>query len=114
MTAEPPFALCGPSGAVIADGVRAGYCDVADAQSALRSGQAPIVLGALAFDVDGPAALMVPGAVRRAADLPGWPTGPMPCVRVSTTLPPPDEHRARVRRACDELTAVGSTLQKVV
>ena len=38
----------------------------------------------------------------------------MPGVRVSGTLPAPDEHRARVRRACDELTAAGSTLQKVV
>ena len=114
MTAEPPFVLCGPSGVVIADGVQAGYRDVGSAQSALSSGEASIVLGALPFDVDGPAALMAPHAVRRAAGLPGWPTGPMPDVRVSGTLPAPDEHRARVRRACDELTAAGSTLQKVV
>jgi isochorismate synthase len=114
MKAEPPFVLCGPSGAVIADGVRASYCDVASAQSALRSGQESIVLGALAFDVEGPCALMVPRAIQHAAELPSWPTGPMPVVRVSGTLPAPEEHRARVRRACDELTAAGSTLQKVV
>ena len=114
MTSEPPFVLCGPSGAVIAEGVQAGFRDVAGAQSALRSGQVPIVLGALAFDVDGPAALMAPRAVRHAAELPNWPTGPMPAVRVSGTLPAPAEHRARVRRACDELRADGSTLQKVV
>jgi isochorismate synthase len=114
MTTEPPFVLCAPPGVVIADGVRASYHDVAGAQSALRSGQAPIVLGALAFDVNGPAALMAPRAVRRAAQLPGWPTGPMPAVRVCGTLPPPEEHRARVRRACDQLTAAGGTLQKVV
>jgi isochorismate synthase len=113
-TTEPPFVLCGPSGAVIAEGVRSGFRDVAGAQSALRSGQVPIVLGALAFDVDGPAALMAPRAVRHAAELPNWPTGPMPAVRVSGTLPAPAEHRARVRRACDELRADGSTLQKVV
>ncbi|MGA7467885.1 MAG: isochorismate synthase, partial [Mycobacterium sp.] len=59
-TTEPPFVLCGPAGVVIADGVRACYRDVAGAQSALRSGEVPIVLGALAFDVDGPAALMAP------------------------------------------------------
>jgi isochorismate synthase len=111
---EPPFVLCGPAGVVIADGVQAGYRDVAGAQSALRSGQASIVLGALPFDVEGPAALMAPRAVRRAAELPSWPTGPVPDVRVSGTLPAPAEHRARVRRACDELTAAGSTLQKVV
>jgi len=87
MTAEPPFVLCGPAGVLIADGVQSSYRDVAGAQSALRSGQASIVLGALAFDVDGPAALMAPRAVRRAAELPGWPTGPMPAVRVSGTLP---------------------------
>jgi isochorismate synthase len=113
-TTEPPFVLCGPSGVVIADGVQTNFRDVASAQSALRSGQAPIVLGALAFDVDGPAALMAPRAVRHAAELPSWPTGPMPAVRVSGMIPAPAEHRARVRRACDELRADGSTLQKVV
>ncbi|MGA8124821.1 MAG: isochorismate synthase, partial [Mycobacterium sp.] len=59
-TTEPPFVLCGPARVVIANGVRACYRDVAGAQSALRSGEVPIVLGALAFDVDGPAALMAP------------------------------------------------------
>ncbi len=113
-TAEPPFALCGPSGVVIADGVQARYRDVAAAQAALSSGATPIVLGALAFDVDSPAALMAPRSVQRAECLPDWPTGPMPHVRVAGAIPAPDEHRARVRRACDELTAADSTLQKVV
>jgi isochorismate synthase len=114
MTAEPPFVLSGPAGVVIADGVRSCYRDVAGAQSALRSGAASIVLGALPFDVEGPAALMAPHSVRRVAELPDWPTGPMPLVRVTGAIPAPDEHRERVRRACDELTAAGSTLQKVV
>ncbi|WIM87865.1 isochorismate synthase [Candidatus Mycobacterium wuenschmannii] len=114
MTAEPPFVVCGPSGALIADGVLAGYRDVADAQSALRSGEASIVMGALPFDVDGPTALMAPRSVQRVAALPDWPTGPMPAVRVSGMLPAPEEHRARVRRACDELAAADSPLQKVV
>src|ERR1700738_2885467 len=85
MTTEPPFVLCGPTGALVADGVQACYSDVAGAQTALRSGSVPIVLGALAFDS------LHPGAV-----------------------PAPDEHRARVRRARERLTAPGSTLQKVV
>ena len=88
--------------------------DVAGAQSALRSGAVPIVLGALAFDVDSPAALMAPRSVRRTAKLPDWPTGPLPAVQVAGAVPAPDEHRARVRRARDRLTAPGSTLQKVV
>ena len=37
---------------------------------ALRSGAAPILLGALPFDVNAPAALMVPGTVRRTRALP--------------------------------------------
>jgi isochorismate synthase len=114
MTTEPPFVLCGPAGVLIADGVRSCYRDLATARLALRSGRESIVLGALAFDVEGPCALMAPRAVQRAAELPGWSTGPLPVVRVSGTLPAPEEHRARVRRACDELTAAGSTLQKVV
>jgi isochorismate synthase len=114
MTAEPPFVLCGPSGTLIAEGVQARYDDVAGAQSALRSVEAPMILGALAFDVDGPAALMAPHSVQRAERLPDWPTGPLPHVHVAGAIPAPDEHRARVRRACDELTAAGSTLHKVV
>ena len=99
MTAEPPFVLCGPAGVVIADGVQACYRDVAAAQSALRSGAASIVLGALPFDVDGPAALMAPRSVRHADELPDWPTGPMPAVQRDRAIPAPDEHRDRVRRA---------------
>ncbi|UQX12410.1 isochorismate synthase [Candidatus Mycobacterium methanotrophicum] len=114
MTAEPPFVLCGPTGALVADDVQRCYRDVADAQTALRSGAVPIVLGALAFDTGNPAALMAPRSVRRTAKLPDWPTGPLPAVRVTGTVPAPDEHGDRVRRARERLTAPGSTLQKVV
>jgi isochorismate synthase len=114
MTTEPPFVLCGPAGVLIADGVRACYPEVASAQSALRSGSASIVLGALPFDVNGPAALMTPCSVRHADELPDWPTWPLPAVHVAGSIPAPDVHRDRVRRACDVLTDAGSTLQKVV
>jgi isochorismate synthase len=114
MTTEPPFTLCGPTGTLVADGVQARFCSVADAQSALRAGEAPIVLGALAFDASGPAALMAPRSVRRTAAPPDWPTGPLPAVRVAEAVPAADEHRARVRRAREQLTAAGGTLQKVV
>jgi isochorismate synthase len=114
ITIEPPFTLCGPTGVLVADGVQGCYSEVAAAQSALRSGAAPIVLGALAFDADGPAALMVPHMVRRTTGLPDWPTGPLPAVRIAAAVPTLNEHRARVRRACDQLAAPGSTLHKVV
>ena len=114
MSAEPPFAICGPTGALVADGVQARFCNVTDAQSALRSGEVPIVLGALPFDVDSPAALMAPHSVRRTAGPPNSPTDPLPTVRVAGAVPAPEEHRARIRRAREQLTAPGATLQKVV
>ncbi len=88
-TTEPPFVLCGPTGALVADGVQACYRDVADAQTALRSGTIPIVVGALAFDIDSPAALMAPRSVRRTAGLPDWPTDPLPTVQVAGRFPRP-------------------------
>src|ERR1700737_4195810 len=114
MTTEPPFVLCGPTGALVADNVQGCYSDVAGAQTALRSGSVPIVLGALAFDSRNPAALMAPRSVRRTAQPPDWPTELLPVVRVAGAVPAPDEHRARVRRARERMTAPGSTLQKVV
>jgi isochorismate synthase len=113
MTIEPPFVLCGPTGVLVADGVQGCYSDVAAARSALHSREEPIVLGALAFDADGPTALMAPHSVRRTTGLPDW-TGPLPAVRIAAAVPTPDEHRARVQRACDQLAAPGSTLHKVV
>ncbi len=113
-TTEPPFVLCGPTGVLVADGVQAGYSDVVAAQTALRSGDLPIILGALPFDVGSPAALMAPRSVRHTARLPDWPTDPLPAVRVVEAVPSPGEHRALVRRARERLTAPGSSLQKVV
>ena len=112
--AEPPFVLCGPNGTLVADGVRTRYSDVRAAQAALRSGETPMVLGALPFDVDGPAALLAPNAVRRTDAPPDWPTGPLPAVRIADALPPPAEYRSRIGRARDRLTAPESTLRKVV
>jgi len=62
------------------------YSDVRAAQAALRSGSAPIVLGALPFDVHRPAALLVPDSVVRADALPDWPTGPLPAVRITAAV----------------------------
>lgn len=106
------FVLHGSGGTLIAEGVRAGYPDVAAARAALRSGDVPIVVGALPFDVGRPAALWEPRSHRFADALPVV-DEPLPQVRVTGTVPTPDEHRARVRRALTELAGDGG-LHKVV
>jgi isochorismate synthase len=111
---EPPFVLCGPSGTLVADRVAAHFSDVHAARAALLSGTTPIVLGALPFDVNRPASLLVPENVSRLDGLPDWPTGPLPAVRIAAAIPAPTEYRARIGRARDRLTAPGSALRKVV
>jgi isochorismate synthase len=110
----PTFVLSGPSGTLVADGSRAGFSEVAAAQHALRTGAAPTVLGALPFDLDGPAALHVPGTVEQTDALPAWPDTPVPAVRTRDTLPPGPVHRERVAEAVRRLRAPDSPLQKVV
>jgi isochorismate synthase len=111
---EPPFVLCGPTQTLIADGVRERYADLGAAQAALRSGSAPIVLGALPFDVHHPAALLTPDAVRYSDGPPDWPTGPLPTARVAAAVPSPAEHRDRISRAVEQLAAADNPLHKVV
>lgn len=111
---EPPLALCGPSGTLVADGVRTHYSSVPAAHAALRSDTAPILLGALPFDVNGPAALLVPGEVLRSDAMPDWPTGPLPAESISAAIPTPADYRARICRARDQLAAPGNSLHKVV
>lgn len=114
---SPAFVLTGPTGIVVADGVRAVYRDPADAARALRHGSAELIVGALPFDIRGRAALLAP---ERVSDrLPGHgalPTlpGPLPGVRITQTLPPTDVHRARVEAALRRLRDPAEPLQKVV
>lgn len=114
MSDQPPFALCGPTRSLIADGVRHRYGDVGAAQAALRSAEVPIVLGALPFDVTGPAALLTPESVSVTDGPPDWPAGGLPAVRVAQAVPPPLDYRDRVRRACEQLAAADNPLHKVV
>lgn len=111
---EPPFALCGPTQTLVADGVRQHYRELGAAQAALRSETASIVLGALPFDINRPAALLTPQTVRRTDTPPDWPAGPLPPVRVAAALPPPADYRDRISRARDQLAAPDSPLHKVV
>ncbi|MGH3563449.1 MAG: isochorismate synthase [Mycobacterium sp.] len=116
--AEPAFVLSGPTGTLVANKTATSFSQVAPARAALRSGDTPMVLGALPFDPSGAAALMVPRAVRYADALPGWPNDPLPPIRVDAALPGPADHRMRICRALDELTRCdiqpGDTLRKVV
>ncbi|AKN18847.1 hypothetical protein B586_17170 [Mycobacterium haemophilum DSM 44634] len=111
---EPPFALCGPRGTLVADGVQTRYHDVRSAQAALRSGATPILLGALPFDADSPAALVAPSAVLRTDTLPDWPIGPLPAVRITAAVPTLADYRAWISRAREQLAAPGNSLRKVV
>ncbi|WP_099025574.1 isochorismate synthase [Mycolicibacterium palauense] len=114
MTAEPSFALSGPTGTVLARGIETPYAEVAAADAALRCRAAPVVVGALPFDPAAPCALHRPTAVRFGADLPRWPRHDPPTVTASTTLPPVDEHRDRVAAAVERLRSPGADLHKVV
>lgn len=110
----PTFVLSGPTGTLVAEGIHTGYSDVSAAQHALQTGAAPVVVGALPFDLDGPAALHAPDAVHRTDGLPQWPDTPPPAIRTRDTLPPGPVHRERVAEAVRRLRAPGSPLQKVV
>ncbi len=114
MSPEPAFALTGPRGTLVADRARDRYDNIASAQHALRSGETPIVVGALPFDVNQPAALLAPDTLRRLDALPDWPTEPLPTVRVDAAVPSTDAHRDRVSRARNHLAAQDNSLRKVV
>jgi isochorismate synthase len=109
----PSFVLAGPTGTVLAEGIRAGFADIADAQAALRSG-ASIVLGALPFDPTAPAALYEPEAVHFTDALPDWDSSPLPAVLDRETLPPGPVHRERVAEAIRRLRDPQIPIDKVV
>ena len=106
------FALTGRTGSLVAEGIGTGYDDAAEAASALRSGAAGLVVGALPFDIRRPAALHTP--VRVADTLPPAPGAGLPAVRIADTLPDPAAHRARVAAALQQLRDSENPLQKVV
>lgn len=110
----PSFLLTGPDGVMLASGMRTRYPRLADAQAALRSQSAPIVLGALPFDLSAPTALTCPQSVRIMGSLPDWPNRPMPAVRIAETIPAPAVHRARIATAVQRLNDPRGGLHKVV
>ncbi|MBV8927890.1 MAG: isochorismate synthase [Mycobacteriaceae bacterium] len=114
MMAEPSFVLAGPSGTVVADGIHTAYPTVFGARAALRSGETPIIVGALPFDPTAPVALMRPVRYEFRDTLPDWPAAPLPTARVGAALPSPEEHVRRIGRAVAALTAPDTRLHKVV
>ncbi len=114
MTREPTFVLATGGSAVVADGVHTAYKSIADARTSLTSHSAPIIVGALPFDLSRPAALIRPQDVSFLDALPKWPLRQLPSVRIAETLPEPDEHRARIAAALPRLRDPASGLHKVV
>ncbi|MGK2880942.1 MAG: isochorismate synthase [Mycobacterium sp.] len=111
---EPTFVLACDDEVLIAEGSAQSFASVDDAASALRSGAAPIVVGALPFDVAGVAALTVPARIATLGQLPDWADHASGVVRIAGSVPTPEEHRARIGAALQRLQATDSTLHKVV
>lgn len=111
MSGEPSFVLSGPDGTLVAQGIRAGFSSVDDATRALHDASARIVVGALPFDVRGPAALLEPATV---SDRLPPSAGALPAARIARTLPDRAEHRARIDTALRRLRDPADVLQKVV
>ncbi|MGZ8801606.1 MAG: isochorismate synthase [Mycobacterium sp.] len=114
MTREPTFVLTGPDGVVTADGVHTSFPRIAEARAALASYSAPIVLGAIPFDISKPAALIRPQSVEFTENLPAWPVRELPTARIAGTIPAADEHRARIVAALRRLRDPAGDLHKVV
>jgi isochorismate synthase len=108
------FLMAGRDGVVVADGIGTAYPRLDDARAALASGEAPIILGALPFDMTLPTALMRPDRVGFTNLLPDWVRRDMPEVRIAETLPAPAVHRARIATALKQLRDPASALHKVV
>ncbi|WP_040799718.1 isochorismate synthase [Nocardia higoensis] len=108
------FLLAQPDGVLRATGVREAFDSVTAARTALRGAGAQIVVGALPFDPQHPAALVTP---ERWTRTPGrWqpPVTDLPPVRAVSELPGADEHLARVKKLVEHLADPETGLRKVV
>ena len=112
MTDPVSFVLSGPAGTVVGEGADRTFREIGAAADALRDGTAAVVVGALPFDLRGPAALVAPARV--SATLPALPAAGPAGVRLSATLPDPDTHRARIAAALRRLRDPADPLEKVV
>lgn len=107
----PDFLLSRPHGSVRTQGVRDVPQSIATAATALRTGDAEMVVGALPFDPEQPAALTIPERIVREPGIlhphPYYLSGPGAglSARVAATDPDADEHRERVARAVAAIRA---------
>ena len=114
MTREPTFVLTGPDGVIAAEGVHTAFSRIDDARAALASRSAPIIVGALPFDIATPAALIRPQSVGHTPNLPAWPVRELATARITETMPAAQEHRERVVAALTRLRDPADDLHKVV
>ena len=114
----PDFLLSRRHGSVRTQGAAATFTSVAEANRALHSGAAQMVVGALPFDQDAPAALTVPESiVREPRALEPHPfylsgAGSTLNARIDAFDPAPVEHLRRIEAAVS--TIQNSALDKVV
>ncbi|BBZ27232.1 hypothetical protein MMAD_15270 [Mycolicibacterium madagascariense] len=111
---DPSFLLARPDGVVVGEGVAEAYPRLRDAQDALARGNAPIVVGALPFDVTRPTALMRPERLTFTDRLPARAPRDLPAAVIAETLPPPAAHRERIATALRRLSDPADELHKVV
>ena len=117
-TTAPDFLLSRSTGSVRTQGANQTFSDAWKAIDALESGDVEMVVGALPFDKDTPAALTVPESIVRESGTlephPYYRVGPGSKLHASLidVDPTPEEHLRRVEAAVS--TIQGSMLDKVV
>lgn len=111
----PDFLLSRPTGSLRTQGAARTFTDPGDAALALRSGACELVVGAIGFEPDAPAALVEPEVVVRTdgpLEPPAYFRGIRTRTRVAEEIPTPEEHRSRVSTALRGIRAGG--VEKVV
>ncbi|MBO0854013.1 MAG: isochorismate synthase [Nocardia sp.] len=109
------FLLARPTGVLRASGTRRAFDDGRAAAAAVRTGEAEMIVGALAFHPEDPAALWEPERSEQSA-APWRPAAvpPLPPIHVVAEIPSPAEHVARVTKLVELLSDPGQPLRKVV
>ncbi|MEU1425474.1 isochorismate synthase [Nocardia sp. NPDC005746] len=109
------FLLATPDGVLRTSGTRATFDSAAAASTALRSGAAELIVGALPFDPRGRAALTAPEQALHTAG-PWRPAAlpDLPDVRVVAEIPSAADHVARVTQLVEQLGDPAQPLRKVV